>query len=376
MPADAFWTLAMAVNVYLTFYYKYDAVKLRKMEIPYLLTCYGIPFIVALVELFISTPDKGRMYGNAVLWCWVSSKWDIFRIVTFYGPVWIVILVTFFIYIRAGGDIYRKRQQLKNFSSHHEPEPLPVVGNPFGSSKTTEVYVTSEIVSGPAGDVRVAPRRDSEAASPRAPNAPAAAAAAAYSVTISSTQRAAARDSYGDVDVGLPIQTNVALSPATDKEFRAAAPAPNRRRQAYDSNNAAWSYTKCALLFFTALLVTWIPSSANRVFSVVHANEVSLPLEFMSSLVLPLQGFWNALIYIVTSWSACKTLFGDIMACAPKARRPNATNFLDTAFSPRISNFRMMSSGRNGSKTSAQTSETESMEELANVRPMDKKSPY
>lgn len=46
---------------------------------------------------------------------------------------------------------------------------------------------------------------------------------------------------------------------------------------------------KCAILFFTALLVTWIPSSANRAFSVLHANEVSLPLE-----VLPLQDFWNA----------------------------------------------------------------------------------
>ena len=88
MPADAFWTLAMAVNVYLTFYYKFDAQKLRKMEVPYLLLCYGIPFTVALTFIFIKTEDKGRMYGNAILWCWVSPEWDIFRIATFYGPVW------------------------------------------------------------------------------------------------------------------------------------------------------------------------------------------------------------------------------------------------------------------------------------------------
>ncbi|PNH26287.1 hypothetical protein BJF96_g10399 [Verticillium dahliae] len=43
MPADAFWTLAMAVNVYLTFYYKFDAERLRRMEIPYIVCCYGIP---------------------------------------------------------------------------------------------------------------------------------------------------------------------------------------------------------------------------------------------------------------------------------------------------------------------------------------------
>ena len=78
----------MAINVYLTFYYKFDAQRLRKMEIFYLLGCYGIPFVVALTYVFVSTPDKGRMYGDATLWCWVSSKWDVFRIATFYGPVW------------------------------------------------------------------------------------------------------------------------------------------------------------------------------------------------------------------------------------------------------------------------------------------------
>lgn len=78
----------MAVNVYLTFYFKFDARQLRRMEIPYLLLCYGTPFIVALVLLFVSTPEKGRMYGNATLWCWISPQWDIFRIAIFYGPVW------------------------------------------------------------------------------------------------------------------------------------------------------------------------------------------------------------------------------------------------------------------------------------------------
>ena len=88
MPADALWTLAMAINVYLTFYFKYDAHRLRKMEAFYLIFCYGIPFVIALTYIFVSTPARGRMYGNATLWCWVSPKWDIFRIATFYGPIW------------------------------------------------------------------------------------------------------------------------------------------------------------------------------------------------------------------------------------------------------------------------------------------------
>lgn len=88
MPADAFWTLAMAVNVYLTFYHKFDAHRLRKMEIPYLILCYGVPFVPAFVFIFVRDSNGVRVYGNATSWCWISTEWDIWRIIMFYGPVW------------------------------------------------------------------------------------------------------------------------------------------------------------------------------------------------------------------------------------------------------------------------------------------------
>lgn len=67
MPADALWTFAMAFNVYLTFFHKYDASKLRSLEWKYLVLCYGLPFIAALVMLFISTSSKGPIYGSATV---------------------------------------------------------------------------------------------------------------------------------------------------------------------------------------------------------------------------------------------------------------------------------------------------------------------
>jgi ABC-type arginine/histidine transport system permease subunit len=88
MQGDAYWALAMAINVYLTFYHKYDARMLRKMEITYLLCCYGIPFIPGLTFIFVSNQQMGRPYGDAVLWCWLKSEWEIYRIATFYGPIW------------------------------------------------------------------------------------------------------------------------------------------------------------------------------------------------------------------------------------------------------------------------------------------------
>ncbi|KAJ4302114.1 hypothetical protein N0V88_002250 [Collariella sp. IMI 366227] len=364
MPADAFWTLAMALNVYLTFYFKFDAQQLRRMEIPYLIACYGVPFIVGLVCIFISTPEKGRMYGNATLWCWIAPKWDIFRICLFYGPIWVVIFITFFIYGRAGREIYKKHKQLKEFStSHHDPDPLPPLEDLFSSVKTTEVFVTTEVIDKGA-TIDLAPLGEANERHPVASNLapPQKPQKAAYSVVISAHRRAESQS--GDIEQQLPIQTNIStggpqsldnngprspslariasntthhtgapnaltsisssngttaagsstMGPTIKTTTTGATPGANRlrRRAAYEANNATWSYAKCAILFFTAMLVTWIPSSANRVYSVVRGGEASLALEFMSSFVLPLQGFWNAIIYCVTSWRACQILWEDI----------------------------------------------------------------
>lgn len=351
MPADAFWTLTMAVNVYLTFYFRFDARKLRKMEIPYLFFCYGIPFVIALIYIFVRTDVRGMMYGNAILWCWIANGWDVLRIATFYGPVWVTIFVTFFIYSRAGGEIYRKHKQLKelNYTSHYEPEPSYMM-DPF-SIKTTEVSVTSEVITS-SEEGRV----DLASVSPRSP-------AAAYSVTISSdTKPGKVRDSssYDITPTSLPAPTV------------APAPKPSRKRRGatFEATNAAWSYAKCALLFFTAMLVTWIPSSANRVYSVMNVEEISLPLLYMSAFVLPLQGFWNALIYVVTSWKACTMLFEDIHLFTATKTKPKVAEIISRTRHGNGTSFQMMSSGRNIRSGDKSSYETESTTELAqNSRP-------
>lgn len=237
------------------------------------------------------------------------------------------------------------------------------MNDPFSASKTTEVFVTSEVVAQPGIDLAVLGRRDSEAgpadASPRAPGA-------AYSITISASKRHENRESVGDFD--LPIQHHNEPSVPSPSMTAPAIKPPNnrqRRRAAYEANNAAWSYTKCAILFFTALLVTWIPSSANRVYSVIHV-EANYPLEYMSAFVLPLQGFWNAIIYIVTSWKACRMLWDDLFHSNPKpSRKQNdfsgSGHIHHRGVGANISDgFHMM-----GRSKSEKSYETESMTELA-----------
>ncbi|EXV03656.1 7 transmembrane receptor domain protein [Metarhizium robertsii] len=314
MPADAFWTLAMAINVYLTFYFKFDAERLRRMEIAYLIGCYGIPFVPAFVFLFIKDHDGARVYGNASLWCWISYDWDLLRIAAFYGPVWIVILMTFFIYIRAGRTIYEKHKQLRGFNSS-DPDPLSVNGDAISTVKTTEITVTSEVAGERGMQLASMNRQNSNSVqSTRSPNG-------AYTVHISADLNNTAQTYDEDA---LPIQ-GTTLQHTSTVQLAPRRPANISRRRNHELNNAAWSYTKCSILFFTAILITWIPSSANRVYSFVNDKDVSVTLEFMSAFVLPLQGFWNAVIYAVTSWSACQELLEDLRW----KKRPSVSELID-----------------------------------------------
>ncbi|KAI9823875.1 MAG: hypothetical protein M1832_002192 [Thelocarpon impressellum] len=290
MPADALWTLAMACNVYLTFFKKYDERQLRALEWKYFMGCYTIPAIPAFVFLFVKSTSRGKVYGPAVLWCWISKEWDVLRLAVFYGPVWIVILATMTIYIIAGLEIFQKRRALRSFALASPATPTssaayPPRPRPENPTKTTEVQVTSEAVP-PATAVLVgaAPRPGSE----RASNSHT---FQVYSVNI---------ESVGEGH----------LSPGS-------RPRLHRRPSAFENNAAAWGYTRCAFFFFMAMLVTWVPSSVNRVYGLLHPTTFSFSLNYLSALVLPLQGFWNAVIYFSTSLPACLALWRQLRGHAP-----------------------------------------------------------
>jgi hypothetical protein len=74
MQSDPMWSCAMAINVYLVFFRRYDASRLKRLYWVYGLVCYGVPFIPAMFCLFYKTKAKGELYGNAT----VSTHFDLF----------------------------------------------------------------------------------------------------------------------------------------------------------------------------------------------------------------------------------------------------------------------------------------------------------
>jgi hypothetical protein len=111
-------------------------------------------------------------------------------------------------------------------------------------------------------------------------------------------------------DSGQTSVSHESMPPSTHYDRR-----PRKSIPSEAANRAAINYCKCALLFSAAVIVTWVPSTLNRLVTLVHPNHPIFGLNYASGLVLPLQGFWNAIIYILTSLPACKALMRKITPC-------------------------------------------------------------
>ena len=300
----------MAINVYMTIFRNYNAEQLKRLEWRYHVMAYGLPFIVAISYIFVDTPARGRIYGPAQLWCWIDNKWVALRVAVCYGPAWLCIVVAFTIYIAAGRAIFTKRRQLRAFSSPTRPQII-AVENPFTSFKTTEVLITSELADTSQHNYSDIFNRVDDKGRPISPDLP-----AQYTVTINSAP-------LSPNPMSPKPSSRPASSPSSDRAQQQLLQRKNRA--AMEANTAAWGYTKCAILFFVSLLVTWVPSSVNRVYSLVHPDRISIPFVYASAVVLPLMGFWNFVIYVTTSWTACQLLFDSLFrggkAKADAARR-------------------------------------------------------
>ena len=227
------------------------------------------------------------------------------------------------IYIRAGREIFKKRKKMLNFSGSGTVNGTAVNPDTFSPTnhlwapafKTTEVVQTTEIIQQAA----ITPA----AGLPDEPG-PTKNANVSYSVTISAD--APTKDDDDSINDALEMEPPAAAAQSSNPNARviakiqtmgsahiASLQARRRMQRTMEAHHATWSYTKCAILFFSVLLITWIPSSGNRVYSLINHGEVSKPLFYASAFVLPLQGFWNAIIYMVTSWTACKSFAANIL---------------------------------------------------------------
>ena len=67
MQSDPWWSLAMAVNVFLVFYFRLSPDSFKRWWWLYCIICYGGPFAFALILLVLRFPNRPPIYGEATV---------------------------------------------------------------------------------------------------------------------------------------------------------------------------------------------------------------------------------------------------------------------------------------------------------------------
>lgn len=313
----------MAINVYLTVFRRFTAERLKRLEWIYLLVCYGSTLIVALVCLFVSTPSRGKVYGPNIVWCSIGIQWAYLRIVVVYGPAWVCIVSSLCLYTISGIELFKKRNELLRHRSSRDPSYYyRSLFSPDALAtdiKTTQIHVVSEPItslfkaSNSRNDVQPG-LTESKLFNHCSPTE------RKYHshvvTTISSTPPPPASHNSQPVSAVRPFLQRFHSSSASTRSDlpnfhpRASAATADSSRATAPASAATLAYAKVALLFFFCLLVTWVPASVNRVYTFVHPHQINVPSSYATSIVLPLMGFWNSVIYVVTSWNAVRALVG------------------------------------------------------------------
>ncbi|KAH7176069.1 G-protein coupled receptor [Dactylonectria macrodidyma] len=335
MQSDPWWSLAMAINVFLVIFHGASPASFRHYLWLYCLICFGGPLIPAIV-LLLARPNGQAIYGNATLWCWISNDWNALRIYTTQIPIWICIFLSAVIYFAVGYHVFRQRSQLRylTFScSSKDGNNISHLDNARNSAEmdlTTrlgdrQVTTVTEVQITAATPVTYTP--------PQSPTVPSTAMTNPPQYQHSRHQQLW-RGSEDDTE---QRSSRTANYPCSETMISSNPPPPPRpkppivaqmrsrithfngsRLKALDPVKLA--YLRTSFIFTISILITWTPSSISRIYSLINPSNTNYGFSIATAVVLPLQGVWNTVIYFMTSWSKVKKEYHALMA-SRSARR-------------------------------------------------------
>ncbi|PMD45810.1 putative cAMP receptor [Hyaloscypha variabilis F] len=248
--ADVLWTLAMAIDVFLIVFYKYDTEDLHKLEIKYIAIITALVFIPAASFLFVHTKERGPMFGSVTIWCSISPHWVLFRILFFYGPIWLTIFIVIILYLLVGFEILKQRRFFKS------------LGNEFVTLDSIHnIQLDNTVVTTIEGNVP------------------------------SPTYHPNPHDSGKD----LAFDTSATASTSSKRPPTGAFDNQPPRRPPVSFRK----YILMPLMFFFLLLAIWVAPTVNRVASFINPDFVSFPLYLAVGSMGSLRGFWNGVVFMV-----------------------------------------------------------------------------
>ncbi|ATY63429.1 family secretin [Cordyceps militaris] len=312
MQADPWWSCAMACNVFLVFFCNVNPATFPRYIWAYCLVCFGCPLIPAITLISIRDESHGPVFGDATLWCWIGPNWSLVRLYAYYIPIWVCIFLSIVIYIAVGHHVFQHRNRLRGAGQQSldkngrlpslqitdvddsVEEICPERIDCYGIA-VTEVHVESD----------VSPCDDRGQLILQAPTHVATISTSAKNM-VEMTQTMHAMEPVMRASVlAAPRCNKTSLSQHLGK-LRKTATLRLRRL-----DPVKMAYLRTSFIFGFAVLVTWIPSSVNRLYSIANHGHINFQLSAVSGTVLPLQGVMNALIYFTTSWKTVSHIFNE-----------------------------------------------------------------
>ncbi|KAH8913074.1 hypothetical protein BR93DRAFT_964196 [Coniochaeta sp. PMI_546] len=320
IQSDPWWSLAMAVNVVMVFFMNGNPHSIKKWGWLYCLVCYGGPLIVALVCLQLRAPGKGKVYGSAGLWCWITNDWNPLRIYTYYMLIWICILSSMIIYLSIGVYVFHVRNRLHQFSSTTlTTQGKGTVTNPPAHDKAKTWSSSPEPGVNIVTEVRVTHTKSESSSS--SVFSPITKPEGAYHDESKAGDEWPRTSSLYNRPLPPPPPGTSTIVTSPQKGFRSAAAKHNITAQTqrgiqrvadrfriHDPIKRA--YLRTSFLFALSVLVTWIPSSVNRIRGMFYSDS-PYAYNVGTATVLPLQGVWNAVIFFIMSWRILRESIAD-----------------------------------------------------------------
>ncbi|KAM3479010.1 hypothetical protein MY8738_005688 [Beauveria namnaoensis] len=269
MQADPWWSCAMACNVFLVFFCNVDPAMFTRYIWAYCVICFGGPLIPAIALISIKDRSRGPVFGDAT---------------------------------------HRNRLRGARFQSLDKSGRLSSVqttdvddsAEEFRPARTgcygiavTEVHVETDL----------SPCDDQGHLIQQSPTHVATVSSSAAHV-IETTHTLHTMDSIARTSVSAAQRSN--KTSFSQQITRLKETATSRLRRL---DPVKMAYLRTSFIFGFTVLVTWIPSSVNRVYSIANDGHINFTLSAVSGTVLPLQGVMNALIYFTTSWNTVRNIF-------------------------------------------------------------------
>ncbi|KAL4902010.1 hypothetical protein BDW74DRAFT_169765 [Aspergillus multicolor] len=242
--ADVLWTLAMTWDVVLVVFWQYEPEALRKLEKKYVAVITTITITPALIFLFVRSDAKGPLYGSVVFWCAISPNWVKYRIVFYYAPIMLLIAIVLVLYIVIGCQIIK-------------------LGHEFILTQDDRLRLSSSA--------------DASNESLYQAN---------HSHNHNNLHTKPSTNTLHRSDAEAAIDITITDSPDPNPIMHHHSAVPLRK------------FILMPMVFFIALLTTWITPTVNRIYSFRHPGQERYALMVAVAALGSLRGFWNGLIFV------------------------------------------------------------------------------